>query len=221
MWQNRNLYGVLQKFKNLIHPRCVIDIPQGRLLHGQQLVRTYLFDGLCGNSRIDIPGFTTKVLKYNRPSGHYTSLFHYCMIHHDGTHTNQNIIFDGATVHNGTVADTYPGAYLGSRFAVGAMNNRTVLDIGTVTDPYGVNIPANHGLKPHGASIPQDDISRKGCVGGDEAILTPGWTQSIHRNDEGRLPGGRSRKLAHGDTFETIMYNFGIKDAQQRKDTGS
>jgi hypothetical protein len=114
------------------------------------------------------------------------------MVHDNGTHSDQYIIFDGATVHNGTVADTDPGAYLGGSFAVGAMNHRTVLDIGAVTDPYGVNIPANHSLKPNSAFIPQGDIPGKGCVWGDEAILAPGWTQSIYRNDEGRLPEGGS-----------------------------
>jgi len=90
-------------------------------------------------------------------SANESVLFHHRTIQHDGTHANQNGIFNRAGVDDGLVADgdiaADPGgkpAALGVRAVVTDVYHRAILDIGAVTNTDEIDIAAHHRERPDG-----------------------------------------------------------------------
>ena len=119
-------------------------------------------------------------------------LFHHRAIQHDGTHANQNGIFNRAGVDDGLVADgdiaANPGgkaAALGVWAIVTDVYHRAILDIGAVANTDEIDIATHHRERPDGNIVPQHHVTDHG-------------THRIHENTLAKRGGnGAIRSNVH------------------------
>jgi hypothetical protein len=60
------------------------------------------------------------------------------------------------------------------------MHDGSILDVYVIADPDSVNIPTDHGIKPDAAVISDDDITGKGGIVGEEAVLSEFWSYPFY-----------------------------------------
>jgi len=80
-------------------------------------------------------------------------------IEDDGAHADQNVVFQGAAMHGGVMADGAAGPDDHWIQAFHAMQHGAVLHIAASADPDAVYIAAQHGVHPDAGLLAQDDIT--------------------------------------------------------------
>jgi hypothetical protein len=93
------------------------------------------------------------------------------MIHHNGAHAYQHVVFEGAAVYNGVVAYRNSAANIGGCGFISAMNNGIVLNVGLVTDADIVYVAANHRIEPHTTLLAHGHFAYNGGVVGNETLV--------------------------------------------------
>jgi hypothetical protein len=96
---------------------------------------------------------------------------HYCIVHHNGAHTNEYIIMNGAAMHNGIMPDGNIIADRCSVFLVSAMDAGSVLHIYFVTQLNKIHIATQHRVEPETAIITGNHIANDSGIGGNEAVV--------------------------------------------------
>jgi hypothetical protein len=121
------------------------------------------------------------VFQNNSACGYNGMTTNHCIVHHDGTHSHQHIIFDCASVYNGQVTNAYTITNDGAGFFVCAVDNYAILNIDLIADPDGIYIPPDNCVEPDTALISNDYVANNGGIGGDKAVLTELWMDSFYR----------------------------------------
>jgi hypothetical protein len=93
------------------------------------------------------------------------------MIHDDRSHTNQNIVFDGAAMYNGIMGDGNIVPDLNGRFLIGSVNTHTILDVHIIANANIGNITPYDSIEPHTAIITNSDIANDGGIIGQETVF--------------------------------------------------
>ena len=150
-----------------IHQICIRD-PFHRIL---ELLGAEGFHLAGGHSGVDMPGFAAGIFQHNGAGGDQAVLFHHGVIHDDGAHADEHIIFQGATVYDGAVADGNVIPDNGGGALIGAVDDRTILDIDLVADPDAVHVAADDALEPEAAVVSGDDVAYDGGVLGKVAVV--------------------------------------------------
>jgi hypothetical protein len=86
------------------------------------------------------------------------------MVHEDGTHAHEDIVFQGAAVYDSAVSDRHIVPDRGRRPLIGTVEDGSILHIDFVAYPDGVDISADNSLKPYATIVSHDDISHNGSV---------------------------------------------------------
>ncbi len=86
------------------------------------------------------------------------------MVHEDGTHAHQDVIFQGTAVYDRPVPDRHIVPDRGRGSLIGTVEDGPILYVDFVAYPYRVDIPTDDGLEPHAAIVPHDDISHNSSV---------------------------------------------------------
>src|ERR1700761_9062447 len=97
------------------------------------------------------------------------------MIHYNGSHTHQRMIFKRAAVYQRVVPYRNVITYVSRRIQVSSMNNSPILYIGVVAYFNVVYIATYYRVEPYRAIIAHDHIANNGRVFGDKAIGSPTW----------------------------------------------
>jgi hypothetical protein len=130
----------------------------------------YGFDFTGRNASIQIPWLTLGVFKHHSASRYNATCAHYRMVHYNGAHANENIVFHRAAMHNSPMPNTHPRTNRGCSFLVGAVNDGSILNIRFLTDADAVHIATQYGVKPHGTIISQYNVAYNGGVFGYKAL---------------------------------------------------
>src|SRR6185369_16350426 len=89
-----------------------------------------------------------------------------------GTHTDEYIILNGATMHQCIVADRNIAANFCWIFLVGTMDHRAILYVYLVTHFNIVYITPDHGVEPYAAIITHYHITNHGGIGCYKTIFS-------------------------------------------------
>jgi hypothetical protein len=87
---------------------------------------------------------------------------------------------DDTAMHDGIVRNGYLIANECARLLVGAMDYRTILNIGIVSNTDLNYIASNHGIEPHGAVFSHFHIPDHGSIGCQPAVISHFWSKSIY-----------------------------------------
>src|SRR5690349_1060995 len=97
------------------------------------------------------------------------------VIHHDGPHADQYVVFNGATMHDGVVSDRYVASDHGLRSLIRTVDHGAVLNVRIISYGNGVHISANHGVEPNRAVLSHDHLPyHDGIVGQKTVFPKPG-----------------------------------------------
>jgi hypothetical protein len=101
------------------------------------------------------------------------------MIHDNGSHSDKNIVLQGAAVDDRIMADAAVVPDFSGRFLIGAMDDGTILNIHPVADPDGVHVPADHRIEPKTAIVSGNDISYNRRIIGDKTVFAESGMFSV------------------------------------------
>ena len=113
-----------------------------------------------------VPGKTTA------PAAMTEFFPNYRAVHHDGSHSDQHIVFYRAAVYNCVVRDGNIAADDSLCFFKGAMYDGAILNIGVVADCYRVHISAYYSIEPDCAIVPHRYLAHNDGIIGQETILS-------------------------------------------------
>ncbi len=97
--------------------------------------RRYGFHFLSWHPGVYAPGLYDGVFQDNRSCGDNGMITNNCIVHHNGAHSHQHIIFNRASVYNGQVTNAYIITNDGAGLFVCAVDNYAILDIDLISDP--------------------------------------------------------------------------------------
>jgi hypothetical protein len=109
------------------------------------------------------------------------------IVHHDGPHPNQHMVFDGAAVDNGVVADAHLITNDGAGLLVCTVDHGPVLDIDHISDAYRIDIAPDDRVEPYTAVISKDYVSNNGGVRGDIAVFAELRRNAFYGQDNWHL----------------------------------
>ena len=87
---------------------------------------------------------------------------------------------DDTAMNNGIVRYRHLIANKCARLLVGAMDYRTILNIGIISNSDFIYIASNHCVEPNGTVFPQFHITYHGSVGCQPAVFTHFRSDSIY-----------------------------------------
>lgn len=94
------------------------------------------------------------------------------IVHHDGAHTDQYIVFDRTAMHNRIVADRYIITDDGLGLLVSAMDHCAILYVYFIAHANAVHIAPHYRIEPETAAIASHHIAYDRGIGGDKRILS-------------------------------------------------
>lgn len=86
------------------------------------------------------------------------------MIHHNGPHADQHIVFQGTTMYDRIMADAAEIAYGRGCLLVGAVDDCAILYVDLVADPDAIHIAPYDRIEPEATMVADNDISYDGGV---------------------------------------------------------
>src|SRR5690606_38111272 len=130
-----------------------------------------ILDFFGWNTSVNTASFHSGILRDNGTCRDDAIALHDTIVHNDTAHSNQHIIMDGATVHNGIMAYGHIIANSCWRFLIRGVDNCSILNVYFVTDFNIVDISSNHGIEPNTALLPHHHITNNGGIFGNVAII--------------------------------------------------
>lgn len=131
------------------------------------------------NTGVNTARFTNRAFQQHSPCSNDGIAVYDCIIHHNGTHPDQYIIMNSATMHNRIVANGNIVPNVDFCFLKSSVQDRTILDIDFVPDTNTVYIAAYNCIKPNTALITHDYITHNSSIWGNKAILAELWVNSV------------------------------------------
>lgn len=107
------------------------------------------------------------------------------LVENRGTHADDGVASDGATVNGDGMPDGHAVADDGGKTTVGDMDAGVVLDGRFASDANVVNVPAQNGGKPDGRPRADLDITDEGCVVGQKNGLVELGGQAFEAAKDG------------------------------------
>jgi hypothetical protein len=154
-------------------PARVHDVVLRQFIQQLLLLTGQRFDFFGRRTGVKVTRFANGVFQYNRARPNDHVFLYHSVIHYNGTHAYQGMIFKVATVHDSVMPDRYMITDGSSGPHVSCMYYRAILYIGIVADMDIVNIPTDNGVKPNRAIIAQYNIANYGAVICYKAVLSP------------------------------------------------
>ena len=110
------------------------------------------------------------------------------MVHHDGPHTNEDIIIDVAAMDNGPVAYGHIITDDGIRFFISAVDNGPILDIDLIANANGIDVSTDHRVKPETAIVPGDHISNYDGMIRHKVVCAQLWGEASYSSNRSHQP---------------------------------
>ena len=148
----------------------------------------YILHFFGRHSRVNTSWFTNCILQYHGTCCNYAIAMNSCVIHHNGSHSDQYIIMNCTTMHDGVV--TYRDIITNSSAVLlkRAMDACTILDIYLVAHSDKINITPDHTIKLGTAVITHNHITHNCCIRRQEAIVTKLGQFIFYRKNQGHIP---------------------------------
>ena len=141
---------------------------------------------------IDRIGFESGARKDEGPGGDDAARSDDGVVENRCTHADQAVVLDRCAVNGGVVADRDIVSDMGlrgmGRTVVKGMDDRPVLNIGSVTDGNRIDVAAQHGIEPHGAVTADGHVTDQyGRIGNESSLshlghMAPHLFYICHRN---------------------------------------
>ena len=96
----------------------------------------------------------------------------YRIVHHNGSHADQYIVFNCTSMYNGIVADRHIIPYNGFCSFESTMDHCTILNIYFIANPDTIHISPNNSIKPYTAIITHHYITHNSCIRCDKTIVS-------------------------------------------------
>src|ERR1044072_4512096 len=110
--------------------------------------------------------------QYNRPCSNGRVTADTGIVHYDGAHAYQYIVFYRTARHDGIVADRYIVADDRLRFFISAVDHRAVLDVHFIAYTNAVYITTYHRVEPNAATVTHRHIAHNSSIRRNKAILS-------------------------------------------------
>ena len=122
---------------------------------------------------INGPGLADGSFQYYGPGSNDGIAVDHRVIHYNGSHTDEYIVMNLATMNNGIMANGNIVANYGLCFFKGAVDHRPILDINFIAHPDAVHITPHHGVKPDTALVTHYHVAHNGGIGRNKTTFTP------------------------------------------------
>src|SRR5690625_646365 len=171
-------------FKLLTNPRSIHFVITGYSLYfAFSMFFGHFFYLFSWNSGINTVTFYYRVFYNNCPSGYYGTAAYYCIIHYNGTHTNQYIVCNSTSVYNSIMTNRYIVANSSFSFFVRTMHTRTILNVYVVAYANFIYIAANNTAKPYTTSLAENHISNNCSIWCNKTIRCNLWSSTSCRKN--------------------------------------
>jgi hypothetical protein len=141
----------------------------------------YGFHFLSWYPGIYTSGLYNGIFQNNSACGNYGMATNHSIVHHDGAHAHQHMIFDRASVYYCQVTNAYTITNDGAGFFVCTVDNYAILDIDLIADPDSIYIPPYNGIEPDTTLISNDYVANYRGIWGNKAVLSELGMDSFHR----------------------------------------
>lgn len=149
-----------------------------------RLLGVDIFDEFCRRATPKFAGSDYGAAEHHGTGCDYGSGAYNGIVHHHGAHANEGVVMDLAAVEGNVMAYGDVVADFDGRLLVERVEHGAVLDIHAVADANGVDVAAEHGVKPYGALIADRKVADECGIFSNEAVAAHPGSEAAHGDDQ-------------------------------------